>query len=159
MAKILLDRIGTGRRVILCGAMACGLLFGGCAALEHTLGWDVNPQHIELTEQQPGDIPVPDGFRKVIKDRQSNSYDLDPDGFRDAHLIYTGSSPARFVARFYEKTMVMPTFGWKNQSRYQNESDRTLKFTKGRSVCTIVITEIINPVPRTKIEVDIVSTP
>ena len=159
MARNISNEIGAWSRVTLCGLVACALLLGGCAAVEHTLGWDVNPQHIELTEQQPGDLPVPDGFRMVTKNRRSFSYDLDPDGFRDGHLIYMGSSPARFVARFYEKTMVQPTFGWKNQSQYQNESDRTLKFTKGRSVCTVVITEIKNPVPRTKIEVDIVSTP
>ena len=142
----------------LWAALGCAWFVGGCAAVSHELGWDVEPRYVELTEQQPEDIPVPDGFRMVTKTKESYSIDLGPDGFRDAHLVYIGLSAPRFVARFYEKNMVSPAFGWEDRSEYQNEGDRVLKFTKGRSVCTIVITETRSPAIRTRIEIDIVST-
>jgi len=130
----------------------------GCATWQRDLGIRQNPKYVELSEFQPGDVPVPDGFAMVTKTKESYCLDLGPNGFRDAHLVYHGEMTPRQVARFYERTMVLPTFGWKDRSEYQTEGDRTLKFIKGQSICTVVISDLeTTEDARTRITVDIKS--
>jgi hypothetical protein len=141
--------------------VGCISALGGCKAVEsmqNDLGWNADPKHVELTEDQPGDVPVPDGFTMVTKGRESFSVDLGSGGFRDGHLVYIGDTYPPKVARFFETTMVLPTYGWKDRTDYQTEGDRTLKFVKGRALCTVVITRTETAEDeKTKIEIDIVS--
>lgn len=140
-------------------ATAYVVLGSGCGTIvEHELGWDVSPSYTELTEEQPSDIPVPAGFDLVTGTKKSFSIDLKNGGYREAHLVYSGRNTVESAARFFEKTMVLPTYGWRNQSPLQNEGDRTLKFVKGGAICTIVLGETKSgALPRTRIEVDLVS--
>jgi hypothetical protein len=137
---------------------SCVVFASGCATWQRDLGIRQDPKYVELTETQPGDVPVPNGFEMVTRTKESYCLDLGPNGFRDAHLVYHGDMTPRLVARFYESTMVLPTYGWKDRSAYQTEGDRTLKFTKGQSICTVVITDLDNAEDaRTRITVDIKS--
>jgi hypothetical protein len=133
-------------------------LVSGCKTWQRELGIRKDPKYVELTEIQPADVPVPDGFEMVTRTKESYCLDLSPNGFRDAHLVYHGDTTPRQVARFYESTMVLPTYGWKDRSEYQTEGDRMLKFTKGQSICTVVISDLENnEYARTRITVDIKS--
>jgi hypothetical protein len=132
--------------------------FAGCVSIQHQLGMDVRPQYVELTEAQPGDIPVPDGFTMVTKTKESYSIELANDGFRDAHLVYIGHASARSAARFYQRTMTLPTYGWRDRSERQTEGDRHLRFVKHLATCSIVISRVeIGSEMKTRIEVDIVT--
>lgn len=132
--------------------------FAGCNAIQHELGMDVRPRYVELTESQPGDIPVPDGFTMVTDTKESYSIELANDGFRDAHLVYIGSDSARRVARFYGRTMTLPTYGWRDRSERQTEGDRHLRFVKHLATCSIVVSRVeISSETKTRIEVDIVT--
>ena len=136
----------------------CMLVAAGCTTIAPGLGLGAEPRYVELTEEQPADIAVPDGFQMVTRTKESYAVDLGTDGFRQAHLVYEGATSPRRVARFLEKTMVLPSYGWRDRSEYQNEGDRTLKFIKGRTVCTVVISEVVREEDtRTRIEIDIVS--
>ena len=143
--------------ITLCLAALC-VASSGCSAIQHQLGMDVRPRYVELTEAQPGDIPVPDGFTMVTDTKESYSIELANDGFRDAHLVYVGSNSPRRVARFYERTMTLPTYGWKNQSERQTEGDRHLRFVKHVATCSVVISRFVSSnETQTKIEVNIVT--
>ena len=133
-------------------------VFSGCSAIQHELGMDVRPSYVELTEAQPGDLPVPDGFTMVTKTKESYSIELANDGFRDAHLVYIGFDSPRRVARFYERNMTLPTYGWRNRSERQTEGDRHLRFVKHLATCSVVISRVVmSSETKTKIEVDIVT--
>ena len=131
----------------------------GCGTIvERELGWDVQPSYTELTEEQPSDIPVPKGFVLDTESKKTFCIDCKNGGYREARLIYKGKNSVQSAAHFFEKTMVLPTYGWRNQSPLQNDGDRTLKFVKGNAVCTVVVRETKSvPLPRTRVEIDLES--
>jgi hypothetical protein len=146
------------KNITLFVMITCAVLLAGCESVQEDLGWKVNPQSTELNTVQPNDVPVPDGFTVVTRTRESYSVAMGSGGFRDAHLVYVGKTPPRKIARFYERNMVLPTFGWQDKSDYQSEGDRELKFVKGGAICTVVIREVpTDEDVETRIEVDIVS--
>jgi len=160
------------RKVItLSLAAGCAAIPGGCGtAVDRELGWGRQPSYTgsELTEDQPTDIPVPNGYRMVRKSRESFSFDMKNGGFRDARLVYVGKLSVASVAHFYRKTMVVPTYGWTDRTgkdgarpdggaqtlRFEKESD------KGRVHCTVVIAEeTVTPLMRSRVEIDLKTLP
>lgn len=118
------------------------------------MGLDVEPAFRELTEAQPTDIPVPNGFRLLTKGKESYSLDLGPGGFRQAHLEYEGLLDRDVVLGFYRRAMVQAPYGWRPDET-PGDRDGSLRFVKDNATCRIRITTVRTPEERTRVIIDL----